>query len=135
MFPDTNVLVSGLMGRGLCRDLLDRLVIDHTIIIGAPVRDELRRILLTKFHVPETLWKALDRKIGEFEQAPASAQIADVAIADPDDVPVVACAMASGADVFVTGDKALLDLRSAGALPIRTPRELWEMLSQGSARA
>ena len=54
MFPDTNVLVSALMGRGLCRDLLGRLIIEHTVVIGAPVREELRRVLLTKFRVPET---------------------------------------------------------------------------------
>ena len=54
VFPDTNVLVSALMGRGLCRDRLGRLIIEHTVVIGAPVREELRRVLLTKFRAPET---------------------------------------------------------------------------------
>jgi predicted nucleic acid-binding protein len=36
--------------------------------------------------------------------------------------------MASGADVFVTGDKALLELGRIGDIPILSPRRLWEQL-------
>ena len=49
IFLDTNVLVSGLMGRGLCKDLLSLVVIEHSVVLGAPVRDELRGVLLKNF--------------------------------------------------------------------------------------
>lgn len=117
------------MGRGLCRDLLDRAVIEHTVVLGAPVRDELHRVLTEKFRVPAVLWKELVMRLREFEQAPqATAQLA-VVIPDPDDVPIIACAVAAKADVFVTGDKALLDLGKVEGMPILSPRELWQGLS------
>jgi predicted nucleic acid-binding protein len=42
-----------------------------------------------------------------------------------DDEWVVACALRGAADIFVTGDHALLRLRKVGVLPIVSPREFW----------
>jgi predicted nucleic acid-binding protein len=52
-----------------------------------------------------------------------------MAVSDPDDAPVLACAVATKADVFVTGDKALLDLGEIEDMPILSPRQLWQRLS------
>lgn len=130
IFLDTNVLVSGLMGRGLCKDLLSRVVIEHTVVLGAPVRDELRRVLLTKFRIPEVLWREMDGRLAEFEQAAASVITPAVAISDASDIPIVACAIAARVDVFVTGDQVLLDIGNAGSMPIKSPRALWLMLGE-----
>ena len=51
-----------------------------------------------------------------------------IGIRDATDIPILACAIGGGADVFVTGDKELLDLRRIGTLPILSPRELWLQL-------
>jgi uncharacterized protein len=129
VFLDTNVLASALMGHGLCRDLLDRVLVGQEILLGAPVREELRRILISKFRVPANLWRELDMKLDEFEQA-LSANVAIAAVvSDPDDVPVLACAIASRADVFVTGDKALLDLGELEGMSILSLRDLWQKLA------
>ena len=118
------------MGRGLCKDLLSRVVIEHTVVLGAPVRNELRRVLLTKFRIPEVLWREIDGGLAEFEQAPASVISPGVAISDTSDIPIVACAVAAGVDVFVTGDQVLLDIGNAGPMPIKSPRALWLMLGE-----
>lgn len=129
IFFDTNVLASALMGHGLCRDLLDRVVIEHTVVLGVPVREELHRVLTSKFRVPADLWGQLASKLREFEQAPSADIPLSVSIPDPDDVPVLACAVSAKANVFVTGDKALLDLRRIDDMPILSPRQLWQKLS------
>lgn len=128
VFLDTNVLVSGLMGHGLCRDLLDRTIIEHTVLLGAPVHDELHRILTTKFHVPDALWRQLDLRLQDFEQAPATTAQIPLDISDHDDIPVLACALAANADVFVTGDKVLLEIGKLDDMPVLSPREFWEEL-------
>lgn len=129
VFFDTNVLASALMGHGLCRDLLDRAVIGHTVLLGAPVREELRKVLTSKFRVPADLWRELESKLRELEQAPSGALSLSVAVPDPTDIPVLASAVAAKADVFVTGDKALLDIGSIEHMPIVSPRQLWQRLA------
>ena len=133
IFFDTNVLASGLMGHGLCRDLLDRAVFEHVVVLGAPVHEELHRVLTSKFRVPASLWRELDISLREFEQAPPASIPLAVAIPDPDDIPVLACAIAAKIDLFVTGDKALLDLGQVEGLPILSPRGLWMKLTTANA--
>ncbi len=117
------------MGHGLCHDLLDRCLIGHTVLLGAPVREELHRILTSKFRVPAELWRELDSRLREFEQAPAATVPLKVSISDPDDILVLACAVAAKSDAFVTGDKLLLNLRKIEGMPIISPRELWHRLT------
>jgi hypothetical protein len=38
------------------------------------------------------------------------------------------CALAGGSDLFVTGDRALLDLGDVRGLPIVSPRDAWARL-------
>jgi len=35
------------------------------------------------------------------------------------------CLKTGKADIFITGDKALLDMAAVEELPIRSPRQLW----------
>jgi predicted nucleic acid-binding protein len=52
-----------------------------------------------------------------------------VAIPDPTDVPILACAVSANADVFVTGDRALLELREVEGIPILSVRQFWQKLA------
>jgi predicted nucleic acid-binding protein len=49
-------------------------------------------------------------------------------VRDPDDAWVLASAVASGADVLVTGDKDLLSIAKHAPLKVLNPRQLWELL-------
>ena len=125
VFLDTNVLVAGLATRGLCCELLEHVIHDHELLTCVPVLAELERILAGKLHLPApaiTGFLALlksEGKLVEPGETPA------IAIKDADDVRILACAISGKADVFVTGDRELLDLRRVENLPIVSPRELW----------
>jgi predicted nucleic acid-binding protein len=54
---------------------------------------------------------------------------ASLAIDDVADAEILACAISGKAEVFVTGDKALLDLGSVEKIRIRSPRQLWQQLA------
>ncbi len=127
VFPDTNVLVSGLMGHGLCRDLLDRLIIEHTVLLGAPVHKELHRVLTSKFHVPSALWHVLNVRLQALEQASAASASPAIPIVDPEDIPVLACALSAKADIIITGDQLLLGLKKIERIPILSPRQTWQL--------
>ena len=129
VFLDTNVLIAAFAARGLCADVLRLAGTDHELLIGAPVLVEMRRILESKLHMPAPARNEVLQVLRRFVQVPAAKAPIALGIDDPDDEWVVACAIAAAADVFVTGDKALLGLRRVDALPIVSPREFWTQLT------
>lgn len=130
VFLDTNVLASALTTRGLCAELFEVVLQSHELLISDPVLKELERILPNKLGQSESITEgfiSLLRSEGFLitNDYPAPS------LPDPDDEPIVASALAGGAKVFVTGDKALLKLKTIEQLPIISPREFWERLSAG----
>jgi putative PIN family toxin of toxin-antitoxin system len=53
----------------------------------------------------------------------APAEISPTVLNDPDDDHVLACAVAAKADLIVSGDSDLLDLKAYQGIPIETPAE------------
>ena len=123
VFVDTNVWLSGLLGRGLCADLLDALIdAGWPLLLDERVLGELRRIAQHKFGVDDLMLARVERFLRQ--QAvllPASAQAAKN-IPGPDDAWIIAAALTADAGLFVTGDKALLALGAVEGLPIIDPR-------------
>ena len=128
VFLDTNVLAAAIATRGLCSELLENIVHDHELLTCQPVLAELERVLADKLDLPDPVARGFlalldaEGRMVEARENPA------VQIRDATDIPILACAIGGGADVFVTGDKELLDLRRVGKLPIVSPRELWLQL-------
>ncbi len=129
VFLDTNVLVAAFAARGLCADVFRLAATDHELLVGAPVLVEMRRILETKLRMPASARNEVLQILRRFVQVPAANAPIALGINDPDDEWIVACAIAAAADVFVTGDKALLGLHRVQAMPIVSPREFWTQLT------
>jgi putative PIN family toxin of toxin-antitoxin system len=128
IFLDTNVLASAAATRGLCSDVLREVLTSHEPLTSAQVLSELERVLRTKFGVPREL---IDDFISLMRQDTVLAQpgqVPMVEIQDPDDLPILSAALAAGADVFVTGDKEILDLGRIDNLAILSPRQFWDKL-------
>lgn len=129
VFVDTNVWLSGRFRPGLCAELLETLLeSDTAILLDARVLDEFLRIARDKLKVDEPL---LARTAAFFHQyavqVPAAATPA-AGVPDPDDAWIIAAALDAGADLFVTGDKALLELGAIEGLPIIAPRTAYQRL-------
>jgi len=128
IFLDTNVLASALTTRGLCAELFEVVLQSHDLLISEAVFRELQRILPEKLGQTEAITNgfiALLRAEGQVITAEHSLP----KLPDPDDEAILATALVGNANVFVTGDKALLNLESVEGLPIITPRGLWESLA------
>ena len=128
IFLDTNVLASALTTRGLCAELFEVVLQSHDLLISETVFRELQRILPEKLGQTEAITNgfiALLRTEGQV----ITAEHPLPKLPDPDDEAILAAALAGKANVFVTGDKALLNLESVEGLPIITPRGLWESLA------
>ncbi len=128
VFLDTNVLASALTTRGLCAELFEVVLQSHELLTSDPVLRELERIL------PGKLGQSVEVTEGFINLLRTHALLVttecpSLKLSDPDDEPIVASAIAGHANIFVTGDKALLELQSVEQLPIVSPRKFWEMLS------
>jgi putative PIN family toxin of toxin-antitoxin system len=129
VFPDTNVLAAAIATRGLCSELLEIIIHDHELLTCQAVLDELERVLAEKLRLPPPVvagFLGLVRAEATIIKPPR--EIPPIRIQDAGDIPILACAIAGKADVFVTGDKELLDLRKVDGLVIVSPRELWLQL-------
>ncbi len=128
VFLDTNVLVSAFASRGLCADLFELVLLEHDLISGENVLRELANALRAKVKVPAARSvEIVDFVSGEAAQVIGAAESAEAKV-DPDDARVLGEALAGQTDLFVTGDAALLELATVGALKIVSPRQFWEAL-------
>lgn len=132
IFLDTNVVVSALATRGICADILSLVVSEHDLLLSETVLRELERVLDGKFGVPADAVQ----EAGKFlrEEAATVVQAGqprpDIALRDPDDVAILAEAVASNADLLVTGDRDLLDVALTLPVVIASPREFWALLRE-----
>ena len=129
VFIDTNVWLAGRFGRGLCAELLETLVEeDVEILLDERVHDEFRRIARDKFHVDARTLAEAEFFFQYHARVLAAAVEPTPHIPDPDDAWIIAAAIDASADLFVTGDKALLALGSVEGMSIVDPRTAYVRL-------
>lgn len=132
IFLDTNVLVSAFASRGLCAEVLEVVLLDHDLILGRNVLRELEKALREKVKLPVVrAAEIVDFVSTEATQVVDNARRAGVSV-DAADAIMLGEALAGHADLFVTGDAALLRLAAVGALKIVSPRRCWEVLRAGA---
>jgi putative PIN family toxin of toxin-antitoxin system len=128
VFLDANVLVSAFAARGLCADLLEVVLLEHDLVLGRHVLREVSKALRQKLKLPPARAAEIVEFVsGEATQFVDESEPSDARVA-PDDALVLGEAIAAKAEVFVTGDAALLKFGAVEKLPIVTPRRFWEML-------
>ena len=132
VFLDTNVLVAAFATRGLCADVFRLAAVKHHLLIGEPVLEEFGRILTSKLHMPRDARNEALGVLRRFLLAAAAAKPIPLGINDPADEWIVACALGAAAEVFVTGDKALLGLRKVKNMAIVSPRQFWTQAQPAS---
>lgn len=128
VFFDANVLVATFATRGLCADLFAHVLLEHELVVGEVVLDELREKLRTKLRLPRKTIEEIEALLRESVVVKTPSKHLGLRIGDPDDEWVVASAMAGRAEVLVTGDAAVLKLGKRAPLPILSPRGFWERL-------
>jgi putative PIN family toxin of toxin-antitoxin system len=127
VFLDTNVLVSAVISRGLCRDLLNAVLEEHEVLVSELVLDEFVRVLRGKFGAPQqSVGKAL-LLLDDVEVLANPGGVLETGALDMNDATILATAVEAHADVFVTGDHNLLSSGETAPIPVISPRHFWEM--------
>jgi putative PIN family toxin of toxin-antitoxin system len=128
---DTNVLISGLNFRGSkpfqFLDLARAGKINLTV--SDAILDEMEDVLARKFpFTPEEAAVARTR-IKAMARTVNPTQTLDVVKEDPSDNRILECAVASGSDYLVTGDRHLLRLGSYGGITILNVSDFLDLVS------
>lgn len=136
IFLDTNVVVSALATRGICSDILRVIVSEYDLLLSETVLCELGRVLGRKFGVPADAVQEAEDFLREEAAAVVrgSQPQPGVTLRDPDDVAIVEEAVASNADLLVTGDRDLLDVAAEMPVVVVSPREFWALVRKTDAK-
>ena len=124
---DSNIWVAAFGAQGVCKQLVEQAIkLDDAaaiqLMLCPTIRQEVMRILDHKFRLTADELTRARRVLDGIASAPDGMWQPAGAFPDPDDVPIIGAALAGDADLFVTGDKALLELGEIEGLPIVTPR-------------
>ena len=122
---DTNVFVSSFFG-GNPRKIIDRWkTVEITLCVSRPIMDEyvevLRRLGLQDGPELEELLRLFAH--GFHVLFTANTPRLAVVEKDPDDNKFIECAVALKADIIVSGDKTLQEVRDYMGIMIQSPRE------------
>ena len=128
VFLDTNVLVSAFTTRGLSTDVVRLILTEHELLTGEVNLKELERVLHERMGVPTAQVGMVLQLLRDQTIIPRPKTPPDITVRDPDDLWVLASALAGEADALVTGDQDLLVLNGIVSLPILTPRGFWELV-------
>lgn len=122
---DTNVIVAGLVARGLCHELIETHLPLHEAIVSDTLWNELVTVLREKFGLdPEELpFLDLYHRHATWIEPEA---LREPVSRDPSDDWVLATALSSQATLIITGDDDLLSLGSFAGVEIVTPRQFLE---------
>lgn len=131
---DTNIVISGLLWPGPASRLLtaareQRLELATSAALLAELLDVLpRRKFARKLDAAGLTIPQLVYRYGLLARQIIPADITARVAADPDDDAVLACALAAGAQMIVTGDAHLLDLKHYHGIEIVSLTEAWARL-------
>jgi len=131
---DTNVLVAAFGTRGLCEALVAACLESHDLVTSDHILAELRKHLVKAFRLTGQRADEIAALVREHAEVVSPTSVPRAACRDRSDLPVLGTAVAGKADLLVTGDKDLLELKRFEGVPIVTPRECYvRLVGSGSA--
>ena len=133
---DTNTIVSGLLWKAAPRALLDaardgRIALYTSAALLAELAVVLPRAKFAKRVAASGMsTERLIRRYALLAQRIVPADINPVVIADADDDAVLACALAAGADIVVSGDAHLRNLKTWHGIRILSTADALRLIAQ-----
>ena len=121
---DTNVFVSGVFFSGPPSQILKAWQLGKfELIVSREILDEYRRVgeILREEH-PAVDLKPILNFVLEHAKVYKSAALKEPVCEDPDDDKFIACALASGSKVIVSGDQHLLKVSGYQGIQVLKPR-------------
>ncbi len=122
---DTNVLVSAIVFGGPPGRLVELAAEGHLqLVLSPPLIHELREVLRRKFGFSDAAAYQAETILRRTSIVVEPQREVAIISEDPEDNRVLEAALASDAEIIVSGDRHLLNLENFGTIPIMSAREL-----------
>jgi putative PIN family toxin of toxin-antitoxin system len=129
---DSNVLVAAFVARGLCADLLRRVLSEYELVVPELVAQEVRRTLSEKLKASPEALSTVEAIFERCDIVPRGDTPSAIAVRDPDDERVLADAISAGAEILVSGDQDLLVVAEGSPIRILSPRAFMTLARGGT---
>ncbi|MEW6686525.1 MAG: putative toxin-antitoxin system toxin component, PIN family [Candidatus Edwardsbacteria bacterium] len=126
IFLDTNVLLAAFIARGICNELFEHCLVEHTIYISQWILDEFYENLVKKFGFSKTKADRVVNFICENTVMVTYTPLSSPVCRDPDDDHILASAVSGNVDCLISGDEDLLVLKDFQGIPILKPSDFWK---------
>lgn len=124
---DSSVLIAAYISRaGVCAQLLEDVYSRHELVTSNHILDEVTRKLTIKFKFPDELVSQVKESILAASMIVTPTQVSPDQCRDANDLPVLGTAVACNAQLLITVDKDLLDIKTFGGFAIIKPGEFWK---------
>ena len=90
----------------------------YRLMSSREIISEIARVLRSKFNWPEIRLQRQIRLVSDVAKIVVAAKVPNLVTADPDDNRILECAIAGSADLIVSNDHHLLDLKTCRGIPI-----------------
>ncbi|MFH1958346.1 MAG: putative toxin-antitoxin system toxin component, PIN family [bacterium] len=127
IFFDTNVIISAIVTMGGSFGVIKDSVYKHEIFYTDYLLKETRKILTSKFPLPDKIINGAVSLIRRYFIKGKTAEKAAEVCRDPDDNQLLADAVVNKIEIFVTGDKDLLVLKEYQGVRIIPPKDYWTL--------
>lgn len=128
---DTNVIIAAFAARGLCAEVFEICLSDHTVILSEHIISETYEKLIKKIRLPENTAQSIIDYMRDTAEIVTPTVVEESVCRDKDDVKIIGTALKGKAKFIITGDDDLLVLKSYKGIRIVTPREFWSVLREG----
>ena len=128
---DTNVIIAAFGARGLCAELFEVCLSEHTILTSEYILKEVREKLLKKIYLPLPVVNEIIDYLREELEIVKPERVEDSVCRDKEDLPVVGTATAGKAEYLITGDRELLRVKRYRDIRILELRQFWHILTGG----
>jgi len=112
----------------LCADVLREILVSHKLVVSASLIAELKNILHTKIGIPQEIVFHFVEVLTQDSIFSENTKLKNIDINDEDDILIFSSALYGNAELFVTGDKELLEIGTIKSMRILSPRKFWETL-------
>lgn len=131
---DLNVVIAAFATRGLCSDVFELCLYEHSIVISRFLLEEIHRSLCKKVRLPQSLADNIGQFLASGVEIVTPSRVPKDSCRDPSDNKVLGTAVASKADAIITGDKDLLVLKQFHSTPILSLRKFWRFVQTKTQR-